>query len=308
MPRWRPSPRGRAGGRPRRAGARGCRGRRGGRGRRRAARRARASLGPRVGSGKSARPTPSSGSEARRTASRAATSSARSASVRTRTGRRRRWRRSSVPGSPGWQATAWVAVWEVGAGIATSLWVAGVLSTKVGWRDTPVLYRSGRPPYPFRTGVDMASTRPLVRSATLNGYLGLARSLELDGPRLMRRVGLDPADLAVPDKWIPAADVARLLDISAKASRPGRLRGQAGRAASALDARPPQRGASRGARPAQRPAAPPALRAQLQRGPAHAAGGDRRGRHDPPVVRVRRAGPGGPGARPGCRRAARHRS
>ena len=64
----------------------------------------------------------------------------------------------------------------------------------------------------------MASTRPLVRSATLNGYLGLARSLQLDGPRLMHRVGLDPANLALPDKWIPAADVARLLDISAKAS------------------------------------------------------------------------------------------
>ena len=64
----------------------------------------------------------------------------------------------------------------------------------------------------------MASTRPLVRSATLNGYLGLARSLQLDGPRLMRRVGMDPADLAVPDKWIPAADVARLLDLSARVS------------------------------------------------------------------------------------------
>ena len=64
----------------------------------------------------------------------------------------------------------------------------------------------------------MATKRPLVRSATLNGYLGLARSLQLDGPRLMHRVGLDPANLAVPDKWIPAADVARLLHISAKAS------------------------------------------------------------------------------------------
>ena len=53
--------------------------------------------------------------------------------------------------------------------------------------------------------VDMTSTRPLVRSATLNGYLGLARSLDLDGPRLMRQSGIDPADLAVPDKWIPAA-------------------------------------------------------------------------------------------------------
>ncbi|EWT00259.1 AraC family transcriptional regulator [Intrasporangium oryzae NRRL B-24470] len=61
-------------------------------------------------------------------------------------------------------------------------------------------------------------TRPFVRSATLNGYLGLARSLGLDGPTLMRKVGIEPADLAVPDKWIPAAAVARLLDVSATAS------------------------------------------------------------------------------------------
>jgi AraC-like DNA-binding protein len=64
----------------------------------------------------------------------------------------------------------------------------------------------------------MTSARPLVRSATLNGYLGLSRSLGLDGPVLMRRLGLDPADLAAPDKWIPAADVARLLEVSATAS------------------------------------------------------------------------------------------
>ena len=31
----------------------------------------------------------------------------------------------------------------------------------------------------------------------------------------MRKVGLDPADLAVPDKWISAAAVARLLEASA---------------------------------------------------------------------------------------------
>jgi AraC-like DNA-binding protein len=60
--------------------------------------------------------------------------------------------------------------------------------------------------------------RALVRSATLNGYLSLARSLDLDAPRLMRNVGLNPSDLAVPDKWISAAAVARLLDASAKES------------------------------------------------------------------------------------------
>ena len=60
--------------------------------------------------------------------------------------------------------------------------------------------------------------RPLVRSATLTGYATLARSLDLDAVRLMRGVGLDPGDLAVPDKWVSAAAVARLLDASATES------------------------------------------------------------------------------------------
>src|SRR4051794_8043554 len=62
------------------------------------------------------------------------------------------------------------------------------------------------------------SVRPCVRCATLDGYVGLARSCGLDPARLMARVGLDIADLAVPDKWIPAADVGRLLENSAAAS------------------------------------------------------------------------------------------
>jgi AraC-like DNA-binding protein len=57
-----------------------------------------------------------------------------------------------------------------------------------------------------------------VRCATLNGYVDLARSLGLDPARLVRRVGLDPADLAVPDKWISAPAVARLLDATARRS------------------------------------------------------------------------------------------
>jgi AraC-like DNA-binding protein len=61
--------------------------------------------------------------------------------------------------------------------------------------------------------------RPLVRSATLNGYGALARALDLDAGRLMRKVGLDPADLAVPDRWISAPAVARLLEASARTSR-----------------------------------------------------------------------------------------
>jgi AraC-like DNA-binding protein len=62
------------------------------------------------------------------------------------------------------------------------------------------------------------SVRPCVRCATLDGYVGLARSCGLDPARLMAGVGLDVADLAVPDKWVPAADVARLLERSASAS------------------------------------------------------------------------------------------
>jgi AraC-like DNA-binding protein len=60
--------------------------------------------------------------------------------------------------------------------------------------------------------------RTLVRCATLNGYVDLARSLGLDPAQLMRSVELDPADLSVPDKWISAAAVARLLDASATVS------------------------------------------------------------------------------------------
>ena len=60
--------------------------------------------------------------------------------------------------------------------------------------------------------------RPCVRSATLDGYLDLARSLGLDPIWLMTSVGLDVADLAAPEKWIPAGDVATLLQLSADRS------------------------------------------------------------------------------------------
>jgi AraC-like DNA-binding protein len=60
--------------------------------------------------------------------------------------------------------------------------------------------------------------RPCVRCATLDGYAGLARSAGLDPGRLLAEVGLTVADLAVPDKWVPAAGVARLLDRSATLS------------------------------------------------------------------------------------------
>ncbi|MGY1620490.1 AraC family transcriptional regulator [Geodermatophilus sp. SYSU D00691] len=60
--------------------------------------------------------------------------------------------------------------------------------------------------------------RPSVRCATLDGYVGLARSSGLDPARLLAGVGLAVADLAVPDKWVPAAAVARLLERSAQQS------------------------------------------------------------------------------------------
>ena len=60
--------------------------------------------------------------------------------------------------------------------------------------------------------------RPCVRSATLDGYVDLARSLGLDADRMLSGVGLDVADLAAPEKWIPAGDVATLLQRSADRS------------------------------------------------------------------------------------------
>lgn len=60
--------------------------------------------------------------------------------------------------------------------------------------------------------------RPCVRCASLHGYLDLAASVGLDPALLLTEVGLDPADLAVPDRWVPAAAVARLLELSAAKS------------------------------------------------------------------------------------------
>src|SRR5947209_18589779 len=60
--------------------------------------------------------------------------------------------------------------------------------------------------------------RPCCRSATLDGYVELAKAHGLDPVRLLRGAGLDVADLASPDRWIPAADVARLLELSAQRS------------------------------------------------------------------------------------------
>jgi AraC-like DNA-binding protein len=59
---------------------------------------------------------------------------------------------------------------------------------------------------------------PRVRTAALTGYAGLARSLGLDPVELLGEVGLDIADLEVPDRWVLATRVARLLELSAQES------------------------------------------------------------------------------------------
>ncbi len=60
--------------------------------------------------------------------------------------------------------------------------------------------------------------RPGVRTATLDGYLGLARSAGLDPARILANAGIAVADLAVPDRWVPAAVVSRVLERSAAES------------------------------------------------------------------------------------------
>src|SRR5947209_19890144 len=60
--------------------------------------------------------------------------------------------------------------------------------------------------------------RPCVRAASLDGWVPLARSLGLDPVALSRAAGLDLADLAAPERWIPAAAAARLLELSADRS------------------------------------------------------------------------------------------
>lgn len=60
--------------------------------------------------------------------------------------------------------------------------------------------------------------KPLARYAALSGYRSFSDSLGLDWAPLMRSVGLNPAGLAVQDRWIPAAAVAQLLEISAAAA------------------------------------------------------------------------------------------
>ncbi|OYD67672.1 AraC family transcriptional regulator [Rhodococcus sp. OK302] len=60
--------------------------------------------------------------------------------------------------------------------------------------------------------------KPLARYASLNRYVDLCHSVDIDAVTLMRSVDLTPASLAIPDQWVPAASIATLLERSAAAS------------------------------------------------------------------------------------------
>ncbi|MEY9844764.1 AraC-like DNA-binding protein [Streptacidiphilus sp. BW17] len=75
--------------------------------------------------------------------------------------------------------------------------------------------RSGR----IRRSERHRRVKPLVRTAALNGYVELSRSLGIDPQALLRRVGLDAAALTVQDRWVSGAACVQLLELSAAASR-----------------------------------------------------------------------------------------
>jgi AraC-like DNA-binding protein len=58
----------------------------------------------------------------------------------------------------------------------------------------------------------------LIRAASLNGYVELARSIGLNSTRLLKAVDLDPAVIADPDHRIPVRALVQLLELSASAS------------------------------------------------------------------------------------------
>ena len=58
----------------------------------------------------------------------------------------------------------------------------------------------------------MSMNLPVVRSASLSGYVELAQSLGLDAPALLRRAGLQPRSLSDPETPIRTQAVRRLLD------------------------------------------------------------------------------------------------
>ena len=61
-------------------------------------------------------------------------------------------------------------------------------------------------------------TNPVIRSASLNGYIELARSLKLNPQAMMRKAGLSPRCLDDPETPISVLAVRELLESSAKAA------------------------------------------------------------------------------------------
>ncbi len=64
----------------------------------------------------------------------------------------------------------------------------------------------------------MSKPANLIRAGTLASYVALARSLQLDAPRLLQSVGLDRFDLSDVDALIPARAATELLERSAEAA------------------------------------------------------------------------------------------
>ena len=61
----------------------------------------------------------------------------------------------------------------------------------------------------------MATHLPVVRSASLNGYVELAQSLGLDAAAMLRRAGLQLRSLSDPETPISTQAVRRLLEETA---------------------------------------------------------------------------------------------
>ncbi|SDD24582.1 AraC family transcriptional regulator [Rhodococcus tukisamuensis] len=57
--------------------------------------------------------------------------------------------------------------------------------------------------------------KPLARYATLNGYLEVCRTVGIEPRPLMTSMGIDAAGLGMQDRWVSAAAIARLLELSA---------------------------------------------------------------------------------------------
>ena len=57
-----------------------------------------------------------------------------------------------------------------------------------------------------------------MRAVTIGGYLEVARSVGLDGPRMLRQAGISPEALDDPEERLPASAVIALIDRSAELS------------------------------------------------------------------------------------------